>query len=52
MNSTNSVKTFDFSLDQTNGVPVYRQIIRQIENGVLSGRLRTGDRLPTIRSLA
>jgi GntR family transcriptional regulator len=31
---------------------VYRQIIRQIENGVLSGRLRTGDRLPTIRSLA
>jgi GntR family transcriptional regulator len=31
---------------------VYRQIIRQIENGVLSGRLRAGDRLPTIRSLA
>jgi GntR family transcriptional regulator len=31
---------------------VYRQIIRQIESGVLSGRLKTGDRLPTIRSLA
>ena len=42
----------EFSLDQANGVPVYRQIIRQIEHGVLSGRLRTGDKLPTIRSLA
>ncbi|MDR2746135.1 MAG: GntR family transcriptional regulator [Treponema sp.] len=52
MNSTNSAEIIDFTLDQANGVPVYRQIIRQIENGVLSGRLRTGDRLPTIRSLA
>jgi GntR family transcriptional regulator len=52
MNSTSSAETFSFTLDQTNGVPVYRQIIRQIENGVLSGRLKTGDRLPTIRSLA
>jgi GntR family transcriptional regulator len=42
----------NFSLDQVNGVPVYRQIIRQIEYGVLSGRLKTGDKLPTIRSLA
>jgi GntR family transcriptional regulator len=42
----------EFSLDQANGMPVYRQIIRQIEHGVLSGRLKTGDKLPTIRSLA
>ena len=41
-----------FSLDQTEDVPIYRQIIRQIEYAVLSGRLKTGDRLPTIRSLA
>ncbi|MDR2803580.1 MAG: GntR family transcriptional regulator [Treponema sp.] len=34
------------------GVPVYRQIIKQIENAVLSGRMKTGDRLPTIRALA
>jgi GntR family transcriptional regulator len=52
MNSTNSAEPFGFTLDQANGAPVYRQIIRQIENGVLSGRLKTGDRLPTIRSLA
>ena len=41
-----------FSLDQTDGAPIYRQIIRQIEYGVLSGRLKRGDQLPTIRSLA
>jgi GntR family transcriptional regulator len=52
MNSTNSAVNIDFSLDQDNGVPVYRQIIRQIESGILSGRLKTGDKLPTIRSLA
>jgi GntR family transcriptional regulator len=31
---------------------VYRQIITQIEHGVLSGRLKAGERLPTIRALA
>jgi GntR family transcriptional regulator len=52
MNSTSPEPSISFSLDQANGVPVYRQIIRQIEFGVLSGRLKTGDKLPTIRSLA
>ena len=41
-----------FSLDQNYDAPIYRQIIRQIEYAVLSGRLKSGDRLPTIRSLA
>jgi GntR family transcriptional regulator len=41
-----------FSLDTASGVPVYRQIIQQIEYAILSGRMRPGDRLPTIRSLA
>jgi GntR family transcriptional regulator len=35
-----------------NGTPIYRQIIRQIEYAVLAGRLKNGDKLPTIRSLA
>jgi GntR family transcriptional regulator len=52
MNGTNPEPAIDFSLDQANGTPVYRQIIRQIEHGVLSGRLKPGDKLPTIRSLA
>ena len=41
-----------FSLDPANGAPIYRQIIQQIEYAILSGRMRSGDRLPTIRSLA
>ncbi|MDR1232311.1 MAG: GntR family transcriptional regulator [Spirochaetaceae bacterium] len=41
-----------FSLSVAGSVPVYRQIITQIEHGVLSGRLKAGDRLPTIRALA
>jgi GntR family transcriptional regulator len=41
-----------FSLDPANGTPIYRQIIQQIEYAILSERMRPGDRLPTIRSLA
>ena len=44
--------TIRFSLDLNDDVPIYRQIIRQIEYAVLSGRLKSGDKLPTIRSLA
>ena len=42
----------NFSLDAANGVPIYRQIIQQIEYAILSERMRPGDKLPTIRSLA
>ena len=45
-------ESIHFSLDQNNDAPIYRQIIRQIEYAVLSGRLKCGDKLPTIRSLA
>ena len=45
-------KEISFFLDPANGVPIYRQIIQQIEYAILSGRMRPGDRLPTIRSLA
>jgi GntR family transcriptional regulator len=42
----------NFSLDPANAAPIYRQIIQQIEYAILSGRMKSGDRLPTIRSLA
>ncbi|MDR2663340.1 MAG: GntR family transcriptional regulator [Treponema sp.] len=41
-----------FSLENDNGVPIYRQIINQIEYAILSKRLAPGDKLPTIRALA
>jgi GntR family transcriptional regulator len=52
MSSTNAKAGLTFGLDPADGTPIYRQIIRQIEYAVLSGRMRPGDRLPTIRSLA
>jgi GntR family transcriptional regulator len=45
-------KELKISLDPSNGAPIYRQIIQQIEYAILSGRMESGDKLPTIRSLA
>jgi GntR family transcriptional regulator len=52
MNSTITNPDIQFTLDPANGVPIYRQVIQQIEYAILSGRLRPGNRLPTIRALA
>jgi GntR family transcriptional regulator len=41
-----------FSVSPSSGVPIYRQIIDQVHALVLSGRLRPGDHLPSIRNLA
>jgi len=51
-NPGSTVREIRFSLDPENGVPIYRQIIQQIEYAILSGRMRPGDKLPTIRTLA
>jgi|SRR3984885_9153485 GntR family transcriptional regulator len=44
--------TFAFRLDLHSGVPVYRQIIDQILGGIASGKLATGDQIPTVRQVA
>jgi GntR family transcriptional regulator len=41
-----------FILDPSGGTPFYRQIIDQIKFGIASGNLKTGEQLPTVRSLA
>lgn len=43
---------FHFQLDLRSGVPVYRQIMDQVLAGIASGRLVSGDQLPTVRQLA
>jgi GntR family transcriptional regulator len=45
-------KVFAFRLDQHSGVPVYRQLIDQVQAGVATGVLRVGDQLPTVRGVA
>ena len=42
----------NISINNTRGVSLYEQIYEQIKNAVLSGELKSGDALPTIRSLA
>lgn len=37
---------------QNSGVPIYQQIADQFKEEILSGRLKQGDYLPSIRSLA
>src|SRR5579863_2329447 len=44
--------SFRFRLDVASGVPVYRQIIDQVQGGLASGALASGDQLPTVRQVA
>jgi GntR family transcriptional regulator len=43
---------FSFRLDSHSGVPVYRQLIEQVQAAMATGVLRVGDQLPTIRMVA
>jgi GntR family transcriptional regulator len=39
-------------IDPHSGVPIYRQVARQIEEAVAAGVLQPGDKLPGVRELA
>lgn len=41
-----------FVVDVMSRVPVYEQIIKQMEEQVLTGILKEGDKLPSVRSLS
>ena len=43
---------FTFRLDARSGVPVYRQLIDQVQAGIASGSLASGDQIPTVRQTA
>jgi len=45
-------EAFAFRLDSHSGVPVFRQIIDQVQAGIATGTLRYGDQLPTVRQVA
>ena len=52
MNELKPNSVFQFRLDPQSGVPVYRQIIDQVQAGIALGSLRPGCQLPTVRQLA
>jgi len=42
----------NYIINPSGGTPFYRQIIDQIKFGIASGKLKTGEQLPTVRALA
>jgi GntR family transcriptional regulator len=44
--------TFRFRLDNGSGVPVYRQLIDQVQAGIATGTLSAGYQIPTVRQVA
>lgn len=52
--NTNSLASFSkrFELDIRSDSPIYQQIVDQIKAQVVSGMLKHGDQLPTVRALA
>jgi len=46
------LKPFAFRLDAHSGVPVYRQLIDQVQAAIASGALTIGIQLPTVRQVA
>ena len=45
-------KPLTLQLDFRSGLPIYIQIMNQLENQVIGGTLKPGDQLPTVRALA
>jgi DNA-binding transcriptional regulator YhcF (GntR family) len=43
---------FPISIDDTSSLSIYEQIVAQLQEAVATGRLKAGDRLPTVRRLA
>ena len=41
-----------FVIDVMSRVPVYEQLIKQVEDQVLTGIMREGDKMPSVRSLS
>ena len=41
-----------FVIDVMSRVPVYEQLINQVEEQILTGLLNSGDKMPSVRSLS
>src|SRR6202789_783344 len=50
--ATPSRRPFTFRIDLRTGVPLYRQLIDQVQGAIATGVLVPGDQLPTVRQVA
>lgn len=41
-----------FTVDSTSRIPAYEQLVQCVTDGIASGSLETGDRIPPVRALA
>jgi GntR family transcriptional regulator len=46
------VNPLEITLDFRSGVPIYVQLVEQVQHLVVTGKLNPGDQLPTVRQLA
>src|SRR5690349_21257378 len=47
-----TIKSLSIHLDFRSGLPIYIQLVNQIEQGAAGGVLKPGEQLPTVRALA
>jgi len=45
-------KKLNLQIDFRSGLPIYTQIVNQVQSQIVSGNLKPGDQLPTVRALA
>jgi GntR family transcriptional regulator len=45
-------KRLTLQIDFRSGLPIYTQIVNQVQTQVVNGTLKPGDQLPTVRALA
>ena len=46
------VKSMNIIISNSSGAPIYKQIVDQIKSQILSGELKAGEMLPSMRNLA
>jgi GntR family transcriptional regulator len=52
MKMTDSQITLLFQIKPSSGIPIYRQVIEQVNRLIASGSLKAGDELPSVRQVA
>ena len=47
-----TLRPLDFAIHPSSGVPIYRQLIDQVNAAIAGGRLKPGEEVPSVRAIA